>query len=568
MSPHIVLQNIDHTRRMAKSNQSVNTVALVCGADDQAVLKTLFDRHSSDIFNVDGSTKILVFEERLGSKTRQGNFLGALLAYRRLKEQAAGIQNRVILMGMVFGRGERISPFSQIHGNRKTLIRAASPQIELQVQPLTSIEEAMRHFAPLAAALEQGGFRGILCKWGDETQIPSVPLEKLSFGNFSLSDVIKCVAQIPVTDESASQKDWVVFDGADAKMIAQLSRNSQGVLLKEMGSWTSKYPKAQAGVSLGPVAVSNRVLELALEIFHPEIERGGVVLDFDPFVIQALGFDADETLWNAEVEKSPGLQAVVRLIPDFFARIQELKKKFAARYGRPLIVEVLDLGADLYWADVGQHRAFAEKVFAVNEQSPRGEIARELEEIFGSRDARGNLIIDSVIAPSVDVFNSVIIHSVISGSGIIAGSVIKNSLLHDVKINKGFVLHSARVSVTMEENSGLYEALGTSAVTVKTNERLGTLLTEEGPKDLRVCETTDLRKRGENYDRPIFDNALSFERAFVIMQTIPAQTLQQRRRRARADVIEGVVERLFALFQSGVLTEERLNLALTIIHHQ
>lgn len=548
-----VLDNIEFAREASETNQSPGIVGVVSGNEvDQKNWSARLKKMARRLFNSDGSTTVVSLQEKIGEKTREGNFLGTLLAYRKIKEIAEreGVEYRdfVTLLGMLFGRGERMSPFTQIKGDRKPSIQVTASSIDIDgvKVAMTAIEEAMMYFTPVAVYLERRGFRGVLDKWGDETEVASVDLTGMPEDPLELADndVIKIVSVLKITDELAEQKDWVVFD-EEGNMVAVLSRNKKDVLveqLRKLGIKPRDDGEYYAGVSLGPVAVSYPVLDIAEKVFAAEIEKEGVYFDFDPYFLMALAMPDDPEQWRQAVAQDKGLQNMEKMVPDFFSKVQTVKSIFSAEYGRPLNLKTLDLGADVFWADIGQHSAMREKYLALNDRGPKGIIARKLEGITGERDDRGNIIVNSTIAPGANVRNSVIINSDIGASADIDGAVVKDSVLNNITMQEGsFAVSSHRTGRTvLRRESGIFESYGSSLdqLTLVEHVRQGTLLTRQGPVDLKVHEKTNLRDKDETYNIPLVDemhginNPISFDEAYNEMFGVSMQELESRRTKA------------------------------------
>jgi len=591
-----VLGNIRSAHDLAAKNENVKIVAVVSGSVDQRSWEDRLSQTSPHLFNRNGSTEIISLQE----KARKGNFLGTLLAYRNIRSRADADPTKengwwrktVMLVGMLFGRGERISPFGQIEGDRKPAIASTAARMDIggTKQPVTAIEEALEYFAPVAVYLERRGFRGILDKWGDETEIASIDLSKLPEDGESLADndVIKVVSVLEITDELAKQKDWVVFDEA-GNMVAQLSRNKKDVLigqLKALGIKPRADGRFYAGVSLGPVAVSYDVLDIANEVFDDEIEREKVYFDFDPYLLMALAMRGDEAKWNAAKEAlkdKKDFQELLVMVPDFWVKVNRISRIFSEKYERSLNLKILNLGDKVYWADIGQHQAMRVKYMALNDRGPQGLIARTIEGIDSARDENGNIIAgDSYVSPDVTVRNSVIINATIVGSGTIEGSVIKDSKLNDVDIKDAFAVKSVRSgNTTLAPQSGIYGSIGTEDIGLKERMRHGTLLTVDGPipmlceedykegnveiftllkiVELPVSEYNAMVARNDpdarhikvdedpetkvikytyrpNYDLPILGNDISFATAYDIMLGVDTAELQRRRQEAAVTV--------------------------------
>ncbi len=551
-----VLANIELSKKNIENSENTKVVVLVTGSEeDRTRWQKRLDKTAPHIFNKDRSTFILSLREKIGSKEREGNFLGTLLAYSRLKEEAdsSGMDYRgsVSLTGMLFGRGERMSPFTQIEGDCKPAIAstAANITIDGEKTTLSQAEESLMFFTAVAGYLEKRGFRGILNKWGDETEIPSIdlgghPAEK---DPLAAHDIIKFVSVLNVTDELAKAKEWIVCNEKN-DMIAQLSRNEKEALisqLKALGVKPDKDGEYYAGISLGPVAVSYQVMDILEEVFAGDIRAQGVSIDFDPYVLMAFAMRGDTDRWKAVLEQDAGPRALAGprgMVPDFFEKISKVRETFKDRYNRELSLKVLDLGKDVFWTDIGQHTAMRRKYLALNDKGPSGMIARKVENIPDERDENGNIIINSTVGDGIEVRDSVIINSSINGTGKIKRSVVKDSGLTDVDMTDAFSILSFRAGKTMlKKNSGIYRSIGSARdpLVLEEGMRHGTLLTRSGPVDMMVAESTDLRDKDNTYNVPIFANKISFGEAYNEMFGVSAEELEKRREGAIDAVSRG-----------------------------
>ena len=544
-----VLANIELAKTGIERSKGVKTVVLVTGSrEDQKRWRRRLNRTAPFIFNRDNSTFVLSLREQIDDKTGEGNFLGTLLAYSGLKQEArrSKIKYResVSLMGMLFGRGERMSPFTQIEGDCKPAIASTAANIVIDGErtPISEVEEALMFFAPVAVYLENSGFRGVLNKWGDETQIPSIDLGKPAGENrsFSAYDIIKFISVKEVSRELAVEKDWVVYN-EDREVTAQLPRNKMDILvsqLREHGIRPDRDGKYHAGVSLGPVAVSYQVLDIAEQVFREHVRRKGVCLDFDPYVLMAFAMRGDTAGWNAVLEKDQALRALAGprgAVPDLFDKVNKVRGIFRDRYGRELNLKILDLGEDIFWTDVGRHDAMRKKYSALNGKGAEGVIAARLENIPAARDEKGNIIVNSTVNHDVDVRDSILINSTVTGKGRIRGSVVKDSVFGDVEMTEAFAVQSFRTGKTvLGKNSGIYRSLGSTLdiLTLGENMRHGTLLTAAGPIDMTVAESTDLRDKERTYDVPVSGNKMSFRAAYDEMFGVSMEELKKRREQA------------------------------------
>ncbi|MDP8299155.1 MAG: hypothetical protein P9L88_04555 [Candidatus Tantalella remota] len=547
-----VLANVQAAHDLSANNDSVNTVVIVSGNKvDKENFEARLALTSSHIFNSDNSTFVLSLQEKTGKKTREGNFLGTLLAYRYLKKAAAeeniDYRDFVTLVGMLFGRGERMSPITQAKGCRKpgTEVSPANVVVGGQKKAFTAIEEALHYFTPVAKHLERCGFRGLLDKWGDETEIPSADMTASADGGLCAAgcDIIKILSVMEITEELAKQKDWVVFDD-DNNMACQISRSDKDTIieqLKQLGIKPRADGKYYAGVSLGPVAVSYDVLDIALEVFEKEIAAPGVYFDFDPYFLMALAMENDLEVWQTAVSEDDELRELIDLVPDFFEKVQKVKQIFEEKNGRKLGLKIFDLGANAYWADVGQHSAMREKFLDLNDKGANGIIARRIAGIPEERDPDGNIIVDSHIAPGTEIKDSIIVGSSITSGGTVTGSVIIDSEFGHLKMNGAFAVRSVRPgSTVLPKNSGLYDSLGMEELVLEEGMRHVSVLTEDNTFGMKVTEETDLRDKDNTYNVPILGNDISFDEAYNLMFGVSMEELDNRRREAleKIDIIK------------------------------
>jgi len=167
-----ILANIEYAHRLTRESDSVKIVAVVSGSDvDRDNWEEMLSGSKDHLFNADGSTVLLSFREKAGQKEKEGNMLGTLLAYRKLRKSFPAYRSHVAMLGMLFGRGERMSPITQALGDRKpgVVVTPGIERINGVRRGYTAIEEGMMYFTPVAKYLEKRGFRGVLDKWGDET---------------------------------------------------------------------------------------------------------------------------------------------------------------------------------------------------------------------------------------------------------------------------------------------------------------------------------------------------------------------------------------------------------------
>jgi hypothetical protein len=537
-----ILKNIKLAKDLPKKNKSLQIVIVVSGSDtDRKEWEERFEKTGSLIFNSKGSTKIISLQEKIGTKTREGNFLGTLLAYRNLKEIAEkkeiAYRSVVPLLGMLFGRGERISPFTQIEGDRKPAIRVSAFPGSSEDGPLhmTALEEALLYFSPVALYLEQRGFRGILDKWGDETEIASIDLSANASdeNEFADIDVLKFVSRVDITEELALQKDWVIFDSRN-NVFTILSRNDKKNIERKIESFKDNIhfkERPETGISLGPVAVSYKFLDIALEVFKNDIEKNNVFLDFDPYFLMGVAFEGNKSEWQESLSDDKNYNSIISMIPDFYEKIFCVKNTFEKMYGRKLNFKIFDMGESVYWADIGQHNTMFEKYMLLRKNTREGIIGRIIEDLPEKADVNGNIIVHSYVSPKVSVKNSVIVNTFLGGEGFVTDSVIKDSVINAPSITGAFAVLSYRPlgETSLEAKSGIYRSIGLKPLSLESNMRQGTLLLNDKQIDLVVRDDTNLRDKETTYNVPILGNPLSFHDAYNLMYGVSMSDLDARR---------------------------------------
>src|SRR5262249_34824595 len=123
-------------------------------------------------------------------------------------------------------------------------------------------------------------------------------------------------------------------------------------------------------------------------------------LDIDGYLFEALTHDDDA--WHAEIERDPGLRALLQTRPDFHARARSLRRRLEARNGRRLPVAVIDVGAATYWADMGQLARARQASAELCAPSDHGEFVRRLATIDDVvPDVRGNRLQAGSVGPAM-----------------------------------------------------------------------------------------------------------------------------------------------------------------------
>ncbi|MBR9704957.1 hypothetical protein GOV12_06090 [Candidatus Pacearchaeota archaeon] len=506
-----ILENIKKTNYILENNLTPKVIGLISGTyENQIFLENRFKQ--TNLFK---SSYIFSTLEEI----RKQNFLGTLAFYQKLKKLNIDISDDVILCGMVFGKGERLYPITNALRNMKpSMLTAKSIEINNKILEETLIETAVKYFTLVSYYLKENKFYGILDKWGDEIQIPGIDLFK---NNQDLSDVdlIKIVSEQIVNETTAKEKDWVSYD-ENNNLLRQIPRRpikKFDKLFEQKLVKKNNENQYVCGVSLGPVAISYRLLETATIIFKEEIEKPGVYFDFDPYLIMALCLANEKNgrnLWELErdekINKLDKMMIQNQFGKDFFDKILSLKNEFEKTHNKKLNLKILDF-KEVYWADLGLHNKMREYFMSLKEKSRFGFITREISNIPHITDKNENRIINSNINKT-KITNSVIINSNIK-SGIIKDSVIINSNYNKADINNSFTIGDRAFSLKAESDSGSVKTISKDHIHIPEKHRHVSIPLTEGITHFKVSEDDDLRKIN-NLETPIRENPKSFRQLY------------------------------------------------------
>ncbi|MEM1022960.1 MAG: mannose-6-phosphate isomerase, class I [Myxococcota bacterium] len=462
---------------------------------------------------------------------------GILLMWRRLRPLLETEERA--LFAFVFGEGSRAAPLTEAECGQKP---ALSSFVRQDGRWLSTVELALRTFAPVEDHLFRSGFRGVVIKWGDEVQIPSLDLSNVD-PRLEGADVVRFVSLQRMDEDSARNKDWVGVD-AEGLVTAFIPRRTLAEMrpLAERGLLQARGDGLWGGINLGSVALSRELLDALLETFEAEVMDPSADRktrpDLDPQLFTALTLavrDPRPEAWKDATRDSPALHKLERDMPGIFERLVECVRRFEKRHGRAPKLVALDFGAQ-YWGDVGQHAQMRQVFMALREPTATGAIARALAGLPEHFDDRGNLISEGARIGAVDARDSVLLEVTID-AGRIEGGVLVGTRCRRVEVRGGFDVGSVAGSLRIEARGGAYRAVG-PAIEVAEGERLTTLFLPEGPVDMRVHEDTDLRDRPRNYEAPICGNPMSFAEARRrVLEEDPADW-EARRTAAQAEVLD------------------------------
>jgi hypothetical protein len=420
---------IDNAHRARTAIDATARTIVVTGDDESsdfwaAALAPRTDRSSGQV-------------AAIAEQGRKGNFLGALQAYERIRGAESGGVAAFDQLVMFVGSGSRLSPLTQSLGNMKAAL--VLPSGDAASVGLTVGEAAIRSSAPWTEALREGGFEGLVLRWGDEIIIPSAPLTATP-GQFADVDAVRFGYSARPTELLATQKEWLLTDERD-NVYAELPRQSLDALL----SRASRYRAAKSlHVNLGSFAASYQLLDALSEAFGDLLGPDERAANWDPYLWIALhstGRDEwEESCLAGSTSVPKDFAKLVREVPDFWQRARNARDALSERTGRPFAVKVLDFG-DPYWFDAGNHAALRA---ALSDLFAPGRDGDTIRAFLGLPEglARGeSLIHDSSIAEGAAVTNSIVIGSTIADASSFADrSIVVGSTIGTLRADPGAVV--------------------------------------------------------------------------------------------------------------------------------
>jgi hypothetical protein len=519
--------NIRDNARLVQQDAGPALMIIVSGSKaDQGYWREHLVHTAPDVFRQQGNTFIAsVFERFL-----RGNFLGTFNAWAEAKPAVTASGRElpdVALMSMVFGKGKRLSPFTQALGNRKpafpTPRKAQTAGVFLRTVDLANLYSNtwIRHLA-------DSGFRGLIVKWGDEAVIPGLKWDPRPQDLHHL-DAVRFVWKTEMTEDLAREKEWVVFDEQTGLMRFQFSRQDLPTLQKRV---TQLGTGVKVGVNLGSLAMSYPFLDAGLEVLGDDIFDPQKWANWDPYAWIALCC-RDESQWRAEANHEDragrrGIRELTTRYPDFYQKVAQLRDLIEARTGRPLAIGVLDFG-ETFWVDLGLHLTLRRTMDAMTTDSDRGRATRELFGLPHHRDKKGNIVVRSVIPESADIRDSVIVDSSVLDEGsVVHGGVVVGGRHKALFMPQGgCALFCAADHLRFSGPHGIaFRSIG-SRITIPEGGRYTTLLLPEGAENM-ISNESILDYSGDNYVEPILGNRLSFQEAGELMSSIDGRELERR----------------------------------------
>ena len=500
-----IVRNVDATATLFETGEPPAVIGAVCGtAAAQAFWQDRLDRMCPSFRARAG----VAFHEDLPVNQA----LGLLLLWKRLSPHLR--EGEGALVAFVFGDGTRATPFTEAEHGQKPAIESFVTE-RSSGRRLSIVELAMRYFAPVENYLRRSGFEGIVVKWGDEIQIPTLDLSGVD-ARFDKADVVRFVSMRALDEDNAANKDWVGVD-AEGCVTAFIPRRPLQDMeaLADRGLLQRRDGQLFGGVNLGSIALSRALLdallgELETEVDDPNADRRSRP-DLDPQLFTALTIaaisdtNARAEAWVAAQADSPAIAKLVAHWPDVLDRLRRALDRFEADHGRPVRMVAMDFG-DQYWGDIGQHEKMYEFYMALRELG----IARSLAGIEVAPDAKGNLLVgDTKLGPGVRATGSVFVDAQIV-EGEIEGSVLIGTRCRRLHASDAFDVGSTATELRLAARAGTYKVVSEDPVDVPTGQRCTTVFLPGQAVLMRVDETTDLRDRAATYDAPILKNPMSF----------------------------------------------------------
>ena len=466
---------------------------------------------------------------------------GLLLLWERAKPHYEA--GKGALVAFVFGSGTRATPITEAECGQKPAIDSFA---RVGTRRASLVELAMRTFAPVEAYLRRSGFEGMVVKWGDEVQIPTLDLAGRD-PRLSGADIVRFVSMQPITEDTAANKDWVGV-AADGRVTAFIPRRplAQMDALADAGLLQRRGETLVGGVNLGSIAISAALADVLCETFHADIHdasaKRGDRPDLDPQLFTALTIaalpEADRAAaWSTAQDGAPAIAQLAVRMPDVLDRLVGALATFADRHGRPVKLMAMDFG-DQYWGDIGQHRSMAAFFGALRQDSAGGTIARALAGVPELPDARGNRIVgETALGAGTEISGSVLIDARIA-AGEIRDSVVLGSRVGTLTARQAFDIGSTTPALTLGPGAGAYKVVTDVAVEVGEGERCTTVFLPGGPVMMRVHQDTDLRDTPTTYDVPCCGNAMSFKDAHAQAMAGDPAALRSARVRAATQVAQ------------------------------
>ncbi|MEN6622861.1 MAG: hypothetical protein ABFD50_15085 [Smithella sp.] len=457
-------------------------------------------------------------------RIEKGNYIAAISAWSKLRQfrsdSGQSLENAVIQL--IIGRGIRLSPFTQALGNCKGAFPI--PIHPSQGNGFLSVAQLSEFCANACLSYLTGtGFAGVLIQWADEILIPGSNLLPM-LNKYKDADVIRFIVQAPVCEELAENKEWLVADKFTGNLKYEFARQDPKLLIETL----KHHRECLVGVNLGTFAVSHQFLDVLCDIFGTYIDKPSIPIDWDPyFWIALLSDNFSHWARQRDYEAERGMRGIIDLeknYPDFFDKVQQIRKIFENRNHRLPNFFVLDLG-QAFWIDIGSHRSMRNHLQALLHFDDVSRFARLLYGIPWERDKNGNTIVRSQINASAKIRNSLIIDATIShGSSFVDGGVIIGGSYGTVEMPRGGnALFSLVGHLVMEDSSSMIFRLLAEKADIVAGGRSSTIPVNGENEIINGFE--DMEQIKEYYTVPMKGNGISFAEASNQVSKIGMVTL-------------------------------------------
>lgn len=248
-----IRKNVALARRLFDEGRTPEIIGTVSGSD-----------HARDFWQAKLDLARDTFKARAAISLHEdlptNQAFGILLLWQRIKPHLRAGEGA--LVAFVFGEGTRATPFTETDNAQKPAISTFVPVRSAgTVRYLSMVELALRYFVPVEEYLRRSGFEGLVIKWGDEVQIPTLDLS----GRNPLlegADVVRFVSMRSMNEIDAANKDWVGVDG-EGRVTLFIPRRPLREMeaLADRGLLRREGGRLVGGVNLGSVALSRVFLD-------------------------------------------------------------------------------------------------------------------------------------------------------------------------------------------------------------------------------------------------------------------------------------------------------------------
>lgn len=504
-----------HIRNARRARDYVDACArslIVAGGPTEASFwRTMLTSSSSNEWRVANPIDDYSAPSVVSERGRKGNLFGTLQAYFHSVIENEGNADPIDQIVMFIGSGTRLSPYTQALGNMKSAFPL--PDADLASQGYCVGEAAIKSTAACVEALRDGGFDGVVVRWGDEILISGSSLST-SPQQYSDVDAVRFGWRTEPTELLADQKEWLVVDQATGTVLEELSRQPLASLRKNLTN--ASRTNTDTYVNLGSFAASHVFLTELCSVFKDELLDEVTAANWDPYFWVALHSSSLEE-WESfgreeELASRTGFRDLNSSIPSFFTSVQTVKRNLQERLGRELRVSILDFG-EPYWLDAGNHQSLKTSLADLFRDTEDGATLRAFLGLPQTLATGGSFIKDCNIAPGVRIARSIVIDTEVRdpNSVIDGGVILRGSYGHLEVSTGGVAIWSTADELTISGPHGsVFRFSGNG--TIGSNECTSTLITESGPLPMRYDWTLGTID-SNTYNEVVAGNPISYQAA-------------------------------------------------------